>query len=300
MSARGKVKLGDGSGNASTASSYSGRGDHGLPPLLPNDSRDVVDARLSGETQTNADGATPIYESPTTFSTQSARSPSRTSTLRTRKRTTLPAAAPRSTQSIEPQIERPKKYIADKTISKALQRSILHILPVLVTSVLVALNAREVYMSDLNGFSGQDVVLQAFQFVVKAHEILMTMSIGDIVLHRIRWDLIAVAGVPFGLLSAAYQLGDIAYLFSTEFRSSVWRPSSHDPSFSRLTLSLLVAVSCILCLVVGPSSGVLLIPQLSWWPLKRPFGSTTLRVFNSNGTQEMYWPSESTVSSLLN
>ena len=154
-------------------------------------------------------------------------------------------------------------------------------------------------MSDLNGFLGQDVVLQAFQFVVKAHEILMTMSLGDIVLHRIRWDLIAVAGVPFGLLSSAYQLGDIGYIFSTEFRASVWRPRSHDPSFSRLTLSLLIVVSCLLCLVVGPSSGVLLIPQLSWWPLKKPFGSTTLHVFSSNSTQDTYWPSESIVTSSL-
>ena len=283
------------SGNPSTASSHSGR-NHRLPPLLPNGSKDIVDARLSGETQIDTDGGEHIYESPITFSTQSARSPPRTSTLRSRKKTTQATATPRSAKSIEQQLERPKKYIADRTISKALQRSILHVLPVLVTGVLVALNAREIYMSDLDGFPGQDVVLQAFQFVVKAHEILMTMSLGDIVLHRIRWDLIAVAGVPFGLLSSAYQLGDIGYLFSTELRASFWRPSSHDPSFSRLTLSLLIVVSCLLCLVVGPSSGVLLIPQLSWWPLKKPFGSTTMRVFTSNSTQDSYWPSESIVN----
>jgi hypothetical protein len=148
------------------------------------------------------------------------------------------------------------------------------------------------YMSDLDGFPGQDVVLQALQFVVKAHEILMTMSLGDIVLHRIRWDLIVRLGVPFGLLSSAYQLGDLGYLFSPEFRASVWRPSSHDPSFSRLTLSLLVLVSSLLSLVVGPSSGVLFIPKLSWWPLKKPFGRTTLRLFISNSSQELCWPSE--------
>ena len=286
-------------GKTSTASSSSVGGERAGRSLLHNNSRDLVEARLSGETETGADQNEPIYESPTTFSTQSVRSqPSHSATLRTRKRTTPAAAIPQLTQSIEQQRERPIRYIADKSISKAIQRSILHILPVGLTITLVVLNAKQVYMSDFGAFAGQDVVLQTFQFVVKAHEILMTMSLAGIVLHRIRWDLIAV-GVPFGMLSSAYQLTDIGYLFSVEFRESIWRPRSHDSSISRLTLSLLIVVSCILSLVVGPSSGVLLIPRLSWWPVNRPFGSTTLRVLSSNGTKEQYWPSKFAMCSSL-
>lgn len=282
------------SGPPSKASSYSEHGHPRLPPLKHIDSKDVVDARLSGETQRDGDEdqAAPVYESPSTFSTQSARSEPGPGTLRSRKTKSPTTATPASAQSIEQQLGRPKKYIADKSIAKALQRSILHVLPVLVTSVLFVISAGEIYMSDLDGFPGQDVALQSLQFVVKAHEILMTMSLGDIVLHRIRWDLIVKSGVPFGLLSSAYQLGDLGYLFSAEFRASVWRPSSHDPSLSRLTLSLLILVSCLLCLVVGPSSGVLLIPKLSWWPLKKPFGHTTLRLFISYNSHELSWPSK--------
>ena len=278
---------------SSHSSSRSQHGHRNLPPLQPNDSRDVLSTRLSGETQLDNDGdeAVPVYDSPATYSTQAA-SPPRSATLRSRKTKTPTTATPQSAQAIERQLQRKQTHIENRSIKRAFQRSILHILLIFVTSILFVLCAAEVYMGDLDGFPGQDVVLQAFQFVVKAHEILMTMSLGDIVLHRIRYDLIVRAGVPFGLLTSAYQLGDLGYLFSAEFIAAVWKPRSHDPSFSRLVLSFLVVVSCLLCLVVGPSSGVLLIPRLSWWPLKKPFGRTQLRMFAANSTQTLSFPSK--------
>ena len=205
---------------SSHSSSRSQHGHRNLPPLQPNDSRDVVSTRLSGETQLDNDGdeAVPVYDSPATYSTQAA-SPPRLATLRTRKTKTPATGTPQSAQAIERQLQRKQTHIENRSIKRAFQRSVLHILPILVTSILFVLCTAEVYMGDLDGFPGQDVVLQAFQFVVKAHEILMTMSLGDIVLHRIRYDLIVHAGVPFGLLTSAYQLGDLGYLFSAEFHS---------------------------------------------------------------------------------
>jgi hypothetical protein len=135
----------------SKASSYSEHGHRRLPPLAHTDSKDVVDARLSGETQRGGgdgggDQAAPVYESPITFSTQSARSEPAPGKLRSRKTKSPTTATPASAQSIEQQLVGSIKYIADKSITKALQRSILHILPVLVTSVLFFISTGEVYV----------------------------------------------------------------------------------------------------------------------------------------------------------
>ena len=94
----------------------------------------------------------------------------------------------------------------------------------------------------------------------------MTMSIGEIVLHRIRWDLLNPSpggGVPLGLLSAAYQLSEVGYLFSAEFWMSAWTPVAHvhKRTWRRLSLSLLVVVGCLLSFTVGPASGVVMVSE---------------------------------------
>ena len=82
--------------------------------------------------------------------------------------------------------QRPMRHPIDMSTSKTLWRSKIHILAILITSFLVARNARNAYFYDIDGFTGQDVFLQSLQYVVKFHEILMAASITDIVLYRIR------------------------------------------------------------------------------------------------------------------
>ena len=277
------------SGHSSKPPTSLERGNRTLPPLQPNDSKDITDAGVSRETQ-RGDGIF-VQDSPANYSTSSIQSP-QSATLRSRKTKPPSTASPSYTQATMQKGERVETHVDDRSVSKALQRSILHILSIAVTSILFVLCAANIYMGDLDGFPDQDIAIQALQFVVKAHEILMTMSLGDIVLHRIRYDLIVRSGIPFGLLSSAYQLDNLGYLFSPAFRASFWRSSAYDRSFSRLILALLVVVSSLLFLVVGPSSGVLFIPKLSWWPIAKPFGRTTLRVFSSYKTQTQAWPSK--------
>lgn len=183
-----------------------------------------------------------------------------------------------------------KKPVCDKSLVKAATRSLIHIIPVLVTLTLIAMSAMTLYYSDLDAFSTQDVALQAFQFAVKAHEILITISITDIVLHRVRWDLLVLGEMPFGFLTSAYQLSRVEYLFSYQFWGAAWRLRKGPGHLRRLSLGLLIMLACALTLTVGPSSGVLMIPKLNWWPLEWPFGSTSLNLFSSNRENDPRWP----------
>lgn len=131
---------------------------------------------------------------------------------------------------------------------------------VLITATLIVLNAAEVHLGDFGSFSYQGIFLQVLQYAAKFYELVMAISLADIVLHRIRWDLLHEIGVPFGFWIAAYQLSDLQYLVSKKFWSSVWWPRIHGrSSLRRGTFNLLIVAACILSLVVGPSSGVLMV-----------------------------------------
>jgi hypothetical protein len=179
-----------------------------------------------------------------------------------------PERTPISPQVVERQTEKVLRKVANKSLAKALQSSITHIFPILITALLVTLSATRVYFGDLGGFAYQSIALQALQYCAKVHDLLMAASISEILLHRIRWDLLHKNGVPFGFLTAAYQLGDPFYFISSEFRAGVWKPRRHDRGDSRFWLTVLIVPMCLLSLGVGPSSGVLLVclPFAFWGP----------------------------------
>ena len=230
-----------------------------------------------------------LSESPTTYPAGFSQN---TGSSNLRRRTTQ--TSPKVTSAERSQPADNFEHLVDRSFAKAVRRSVVHIVPVLISGTLLALSAGKVYFGDLNGPAWEWFALQAFQYAAKAHDLLMTVSIADIVLHRIRWDLIVANGVPFGLLSSAYQLSDLGYFFSDEFVACAWVPWSHDRrrrTSARLSMSLLLMLACVLTLTVGPSSGVMMIPRLDWWHVSRPYGQTTLRLFIENGSQASTWPS---------
>ncbi|KAF2094581.1 hypothetical protein NA57DRAFT_80382 [Rhizodiscina lignyota] len=174
--------------------------------------------------------------------------------------------------------EPPKVIYTTRRQSLNLLWSILvHIPPLFITIIILALNYKNVYWSDL-GAAGQNLVLDSLQYAAKAHELMMTLSLGTIVLHRVQVSLLSNGGVPLGLVTAPYRLTDVYYLFSREFWAgatttrSTSQDSRHRFRVYRWTfLGILIAVNVILAALVGPSSAVLMIPQLDWWDLKDPF-----------------------------
>ena len=110
---------------------------------------------------------------------------------------------------------------------------------------------------------------------------MIQASISAVVFSCIRSELALGTGIPFGLLFSGLQITQISYLWSMEFwgslRSGLWG------TYRRLLLVFLIPLSIILATVCGPSSAVLLIPRLQYWP----GGNTDIWL---NATSDEIWP----------
>lgn len=102
-------------------------------------------------------------------------------------------------------------------------------------------------------------VLTSIQFAAKVHEGLAFGSITHIIFHRLRYELMGERGLPFGLVTAAFQITSIPYFFSKQFWSPMraLRCSPHQS----LTFTLLVS-ALVLVLALGPSSAIVMMPKL--------------------------------------
>lgn len=104
--------------------------------------------------------------------------------------------------------------------------------------------------------------LSALQFPAKAHEILITMSLTDILLHRIMYGLLGKSGLALGFITAPFHVANPLYLVSPDFWGTVWKPQrSHR--FHYITITLLVVLVA-LGVTVGPFSATLMIPREDW------------------------------------
>jgi hypothetical protein len=176
--------------------------------------------------------------------------------------------------------ERPK--IVLKTAFPLFELSI-HMITVAVTLLIIALNFREVYWSDIDhDFPGpwsQSTMLKAWQFAAKAHELILLASVSCIALGVMHLILFR-GGVPFGLLDAGYQVGNAAGIL---LHARFWR------SLRRSWFGLLVLLCAFLSLVLGPSSAIAMIPELDWWSLSSPYAGNNLTSFFRRNQSEI-WP----------
>lgn len=85
--------------------------------------------------------------------------------------------------------------------------------------------------------------------------------------------------IPFALLSPPYNNGSPKILSSLRF----WE-NSFKLRRQYLPFGLLLLAVCVLSVVLGPSSAVLMIPSLGWWPRSNPFDgrSMTIRFIYEN------------------
>jgi hypothetical protein len=133
---------------------------------------------------------------------------------------------------------------------------------------------------------------RVFQFVAKAHEILVVVSLSSMVLNVVKFQLVdGSEGVALGMLTAPYRVGDIRFLFSGAF----WTSAS-----SRLawTLTALFALCTLLSLLIGPASAIGFVPTQNWWVMPNPFGTWLVPVhwadknFTGPISIEHLWPTQ--------
>ena len=157
----------------------------------------------------------------------------------------------------------------------ALLRTLIHIVPVGVAIWEVVLNWNTYYVGS---FALNQVY---YQFGAKVHEMMMQASLAAILFSYIRYEMALGDGLPFGALFSGLQITQVSYLWSMEFWGSV--NSGALPIRRKLVLLAVVTLSFILATAVGPSSAILLIPRLDFWPA----GSTHVWI---NATFDELWP----------
>ena len=124
----------------------------------------------------------------------------------------------------------------------ALGSCLLQVIPVGATITMLYLNLRHVYWADL-GAPDQNMVLQAWQYAAKAHELFINTSLSAVVLHQVTYSMSVSDGVPLGFVTAGYQLADITYLISRAFWGGVTGCGSSKGLSRLLPLALLMTLA---------------------------------------------------------
>ena len=95
------------------------------------------------------------------------------------------------------------------------------------------------------------------------------------------------SGLPFGLVSAGYQLSDLVYLLTPAFWAAL-RVRTAQPRPYQLPFVFLLVLVFGLTAVVGPSSAIALIPKLDWWDVSDPFSGTGGATFIAANLSSLY------------
>ncbi|KAF7937068.1 hypothetical protein BELL_0092g00190 [Botrytis elliptica] len=160
----------------------------------------------------------------------------------------------------------PAKFVFDNRCKLITLDLVLLALPLATTASLVYLNVQSVYWGDTqaNG-TWQNTMLNSLQFAAKLHELWIGSSVAYMVSHFIVFMLAKAKGIPFGLLGAGLQIGDLRFFTRTSFWSSF--ECSHGRKLSIYLFALFVVFCSILTALAGPSSAIAMRPNLDWWQM---------------------------------
>ena len=179
--------------------------------------------------------------------------------------------------SKNPRNEEHVKVAIRQNRTKALLHSLIHVIPVGVALWEIVLNCYTYYVGSI------EYNQVYYQFGAKAHEMTIQASLAAIIFSYVRHEMALGQGLPFGALFSGLQVSQISYLWSMEFWGSV--SSNHLPIRRRLGLLVITLLAFILAAATGPSSAILLIPRLDYWPA----GSTDIWI---NATAAEIWPAQ--------
>ena len=171
--------------------------------------------------------------------------------------------------------DEPTKIAIRKDRMTALGRALIHVVPITVAIWEIIINWNTYYF-------GATIRNQAYyQFGAKVHEMTAQASLAVIVFSYIRYEMSLGKGLPFGALFSGLQISQASYLWSMEFWGSLC--SGKLPFRRKVEMALIMSVAIVLAATVGPSSAILLIPRLDYWPA----GSTSIWL---NTTSQGLWP----------
>lgn len=162
---------------------------------------------------------------------------------------------------------------------------VFHFIPVSINFMLLGLYIRRVLWTPPWPTTN---ILNTLQLAAKVHETLMIASLASVLLHHIRYRLLA-DGVPLGLVTSPFRLLDLTYLWSQEFLAA-WSGEEGD----RRLLSIFIHVFLfVLAAVLGPASAISMLPRSREWELadsmaKVPFGGIGLETYIGGQLSDIY------------
>ncbi|RMJ00568.1 hypothetical protein CDV36_015881, partial [Fusarium kuroshium] len=176
--------------------------------------------------------------------------------------------------------ENPKPLFKPSHLSTILC-CLLHLLPTLLTIILITLNLGGFFIGrELDGLGRDSVKLGVLQVAAKVHELFIIASLGAVIFHVVRNQLARGEGLPLGLMGVGFSFGSVSFFFSPDFWAGV---SVSHPRKKRIIA--LVVTAGLIAPLVGPTSAVLMIPRELDWAA----GGGYLWL---NGTENQLWPSK--------
>ena len=133
----------------------------------------------------------------------------------------------------------------------------VHLAAVVVTVTIAAINLSNVPLMS-SEYASKNVVLNLFQFVAKAHELLIMASLSLILLDTVRSRLTADTGVPLGYLLSPALFNDLGWLTNRHFWSCINATTRNFP------LAVLVIATVMFANLSGPLSAITVVPRLAW------------------------------------
>ena len=158
----------------------------------------------------------------------------------------------------------------------ALLRVCALLVPVGLSLGVLQLSWRQLYWRGQGDSTGNpkgiNEDLAIFQIASKAHEVLIVLSLSDLILHYLRQQLVSSQGLPFGLLTSAYQVALGSQPVSIGFFYAVKSSLRLRPiKWQSIGLALLLLLTTAIGLAAGPASAIVLIPRLNWWSFQDLF-----------------------------
>jgi hypothetical protein len=172
----------------------------------------------------------------------------------------------------------------------------MHLACVTISIIIFVLYSRNVYFLDF-GHPNLNSILNALQFAAKGHDILLGASLAAIVLFYLQHELCAAQGVPLGYVSCALQLSRTNQLLSREFWGII--PDRTRSKSRTQWFGAVVLFGTVIAAILGPSSAILIIPDLDWWPLPDPFSGHGGLMY-LNRSYDTLWPSQINASMIPN
>ncbi|KAK4675871.1 hypothetical protein QC764_506890 [Podospora pseudoanserina] len=155
--------------------------------------------------------------------------------------------------------EEPRKRIFHTDTERSVGQFMVFQFPAMaITIALFVLHGYRMEWPDINSNISSALLVGA-----KIHETLIVASLFQILYSNIRRKLVGSEGIPFGFLTAPFQLSSPFYLFSSSFLAPLTQ--FHDLTLSSVWMAFIMVASFSIATLAGASSGIVMLPKLGWW-----------------------------------